>query len=62
MNEKTIKTLRHIITARIDHASDQSAYIAWCTARDIVEYALAENTECLNQFDYLLTKEDCEID
>lgn len=58
MSEEIIKILRHIFDARIDNANDYSAYIAWTSARDIVEYALADNIECLNQFDYLSTKED----
>lgn len=58
MNEEIIATLRHIFDARIDHAKDLSAYQAWCSARDIVEYALAENYDCLKEFDYLPTKEE----
>ena len=52
------KVLRHILDARIDNAKDTSAYYAWTSARDIVEYALAGNYECLKEFDYLDTKED----
>ena len=58
MKEEIIKTVRHIFDARIDNASGAEAYIAWCAARDIFEYALAENYECLTQFDDLLTKEE----
>lgn len=53
-----VETLRHILDARIDHCSAEN-YIAWTTARDIVEYALAGNYECLKEFDYLATFEDC---
>ena len=58
MTDEIIATLRHIFDARIDNASDASAYTAWTSARDIVEYALAGNLECLRQFDYLETRED----
>ena len=58
MSDEILMTLRHIFDARIDNAVDASAYIAWTSARDIVEYALAGNLECLRQFDYLETKED----
>lgn len=62
MDQKIIKIVRHILTARIDHADDQSSYIAYCNARDIFEYAVAGNYDCLAQYDYLLTKEDCGLD
>lgn len=52
------KVLRHILDARIDNAKDTSAYYAWTSARDIVEYALADNLEGLSQFDYYPTAED----
>lgn len=58
MTNEAIKILRHIFDARIDNAADSSAYTAWTSARDIFEYALADNIECLRQFDYLETKED----
>lgn len=58
MTDETLKILRHIFDARIDNAEDNSAYIAWTSARDIVEYALAENLECLKEFDYLATKDE----
>lgn len=61
MNKRIIKRVRHILTARIDNAQTQDAYIAYCNARDIFEYALAENEECLRELDYLLTEEDCKI-
>ena len=59
MNDQILKMVRHIMDARIDHATSPEAYTAWTSARDIFEYALAENTEALRQWDYLLTKEDC---
>ena len=62
MKNETLETLRHILDARIDHAPTQELYTAWTSARDIIEYALADNLECLRQFDYLLTDEDCGID
>ena len=56
MTDETLRVLRHIFDARIDHATDANSYLAWTSARDIVEYALADNLECLAQFDYLETK------
>lgn len=57
LSPKIVDTLRHIFNARIDHCSFEN-YIAWTTARDILEYALAGNYECLKEFDYLDTWED----
>ena len=56
MTDETLSVMRHIFDARIDHATDASSYIAWTSARDIVEYALTDNLDCLAQFDYLETK------
>ncbi len=61
MPDEILKVLRHIFDARIDNADDYSAYIAWTSARDIVEYALADNLECLKEFDYLPTKTEVVI-
>ena len=61
MSDEILKVLRHIFDARIDNAEDYSAYIAWTSARDIVEYALADNLECLKEFDYLPTKTEIAI-
>lgn len=61
ISAECVETLRHIFDARIDHC-DIENYIAWTTARDIVEYALAGNYECLKEFDYLMTREDCELE
>lgn len=58
MTDETLKILRHILDARIDNTEAPEAYIAWTSARDIVEYALADNIECLRQFDYLPTAEE----
>ena len=58
MDEEILKVIRHIHAARIDNASSAEAYVAWSAARDVFEYALAGNWECLNQFDYLSTKEE----
>lgn len=52
------KVLRHILDARIDNANDTSAYCAWTSARDIVEYALIDDIEELSQFDYYPIAED----
>ena len=62
IDEKTVELVRHIFDARIDNASRPSAYLAYCNARDIFEYALAGNTEALNEFDYLETKEEMKND
>lgn len=60
MKKETLKMMRHIFDARIDNAADASAYEAWTSARDIVEYALADNFDCLKEFDYLSTWEELE--
>ena len=57
ISAKCVEILRHIFDARIDHCNAEN-YIAWTSARDIVEYVLAGNYECLKEFDYLDTKED----
>jgi hypothetical protein len=56
--EKAIEILRHIFDARIDNCIDAFSYTAWTTARDIVEYFLAGNIECLREFDCLGIKQD----
>lgn len=61
ISSEIVDTLRHIFDARIDHC-DVENYIAWTTARDIVEYALAGNYECLKEFDYLMTREECGLE
>ena len=50
MYDKTIKLLREILDERIDTSKDTDVYLAWCTARDIIEYALANNVKCLKEF------------
>ena len=60
ISSEIVDTLRHIFDARIDHC-DAENYIAWTTARDIVEYALAGNYECLKEFDYLMTQEEIDV-
>lgn len=57
ISDEIVATLRHILTARIDHCRGEN-YVAWTSARDIVEYALAGNMECLKEYDYLLTFEE----
>lgn len=52
MSEEIIKLVRHILEARIDNASTPEVYVAYCNARDIFEYTLADNYECLKEFDY----------
>ena len=58
MTDETLRVMRHIFDARIDNVTNINSYLAWTSARDIVEYALADNLECLAQFDYLETKEE----
>ena len=55
MTDETLRVMRHIFDARIDNVTNINSYLAWTSARDIVEYALADNWECLAQFDYLET-------
>ena len=58
MTDETLRVMRHIFDARIDNVTNINSYLAWTSARDIVEYALADNLDCLAQFDYLETKEE----
>ena len=60
ISSKIVDTLRHIINARIDNCNS-SEYVNWTTARDIIEYALAGNYECLKEFDYLMTQEEKDV-
>ena len=53
VSEETVKLMREILDARIDNASDHGSYVDWCTARDLFEYSLVNNTECLREFNYL---------
>lgn len=57
ISAECVEILRHILDARIDHAGRDN-YIAWTSARDIIEYTLANNIECLHQFDYLETMDE----
>ena len=47
MTNETLRVLRHIFDARINHATNGTS------ARDILEYALVDYLECLVQFDDL---------
>lgn len=47
MTDETLRVLRHIFDARINHATNGTS------ARDILEYALVDYLECLVQFDDL---------
>lgn len=62
ISPRIVETLRHILNARIDNASDAASYTAWTSARDIFEYALANNFDCLKEFDYLPTVEDVDFE
>lgn len=62
MTTQTLATLHHILDARIDNEQSREALLAWYTARDIIEYALADDTEALAQYDYLLTDEERRAD
>lgn len=62
ISAECVKILRHIFDARIDNAAkNNDAYIAWASAKDIVEYALAGNMDCLKEFDYLMTQEETDV-
>jgi hypothetical protein len=56
ISSEVVDTLIHILNARIDNCSQEN-YIAWTTAKDIVEYALANNLDALKEYDYLEEKE-----
>lgn len=58
MSEEAIKILMHILDARVDNAMGTDRYIPWSSIRDIIGYALADNIECLRQFDYLQTLDE----
>lgn len=58
MNQKIIEIARHIFDARIDNARNSTEYNDWCSARDVFEYTLAENVDCLKEFDYMKTNEE----
>ena len=53
INQKTVDLVRHIFSARIKHAVRPSTKVAYKTALDVFNYALDNNLECLDQFDYL---------
>lgn len=61
LSDEIVATLRHILTARIEHCCSEN-FIAWTSAQAIVEHALTGNMECLKEYDYLLTLEDCELE
>lgn len=50
MCDETKAMLREILDERIDNAPNTDNYLIWCSARDIIEYALADNIECLKEF------------
>ncbi len=61
MNKEIIELVHHIFQARVDLAKNHKDFaraIAYQNAIDIFDYALAENYECLKEFDYLMTNED----
>ena len=53
INQKTVHVVRHIFNARIKYAVRPSTKIAYKAALDIFNYALDNNLEYLDQFDYL---------
>ena len=59
MKDEAIKILRHIFNAHIDHAATEEVALAWADARDLLEYALADNLDELRSWDYLMTLDDC---
>ncbi len=60
LDQETVDLVRHIFAARIDLSKGRQAYIAYCNARDIFEYALAGNKDALKEWAYLMTQEDVE--
>lgn len=58
ISDEAIEILRHIIRARKDNATTKEEICKMESIRDIIEYALADNIECLRQFDYLPTLEE----
>lgn len=60
ISSEIVDTLRHILNARVDNCNP-SEYVSWTSARDIVEYALVGNYECLKEFDYLMTQEEKDV-
>lgn len=50
MYDETIKLLREILDEKIDTSKDANIYLAWCEARDMIEYALANNVEVLKKY------------
>lgn len=60
--EMNIQIVRHIIQARQDQAMDKYVEMAWKSVGDIFEYFLEGNTECLLQFDYLMTNKDAGLE
>jgi hypothetical protein len=53
INQKTVDLVRHIFNARIKYAVRPSTKVAYKTALDVFNYALDNNLECLDQFNYL---------
>lgn len=62
MSKEAIEIMRHIFDVRIDNSRSVDVYQAWCSARDVVEYALANDIDVLKQFDYLETAEERKIE
>lgn len=58
MTDETLRILRHIFDARINHANNADSYTARTSAHDIIEYALVDYLECLVQFDDWETEEE----
>lgn len=62
MTDETLTLVRHIFNSRIDNAVTAQSYVAWTTARDVLEYALVDNVDALKGYDVFLTTEEQYID
>lgn len=60
ISPQAIEILNHIFSARIDNSQSPLLRTTWASVRNIFEYALTDNLECLSQYDYLLTNDEKE--
>lgn len=58
MTKEATAIMWHILDARIDNSKSLDEYFVLCTIRDCFGYAVADNLECLREFDYLPTAEE----
>lgn len=60
MTNEAVQILCHIIDARIDNAWNHEVRFALCMIRHAMEWAIADNIECLQELDYLPTLKEQE--